>query len=463
MQSRYALFFQFIIIVGDLLLLNGCFALALALRFDEIPLEETDYYDYYLQLVLFFNVSWLLLTFAFKTHDTRRTLEPRKATSKVLNVYFLHIFLLLLVLVSLKRDVYSRLFLIYFYSALLITILPWRFFFIRLLRSYRKRGISFRKVVLVGNGQDLNRFYEAVNRHPEYGLRIGGYYSDKPVSGIPLSGPEAALKELGSGSSEFDELYCAYQSEDERIMEWFKWADRNLVRFRVIPNLGIRNFKGVEMDFYHDVPVLVHRKEPLEYLHNRWTKRLGDIIFSLLIILTICTWLFPLLAIIIKATSRGPVFFKQKRTGLHNDEFVIYKFRSMRPNDEAHEKQATAGDQRLTVFGRFIRQFNLDELPQFFNVLKGEMSVVGPRPHMIAHTREYNGLMDRYMVRHFAKPGITGLAQINGLRGEVTSTADIEERVKTDVYYIENWSVLLDIKIILTTIYQSLIGKTGRA
>ena len=217
------------------------------------------------------------------------------------------------------------------------------------------------------------------------------------------------------------------------------------------------------MDFYHDVPVLVHRKEPLEYLHNRWLKRLGDIIFSVLVILAVCSWLFPLLALIIKMTSKGPVFFKQERTGLHNDEFIIYKFRSMRPNKEADQKQATAGDQRLTGFGKFIRQFNLDELPQFFNVLKGEMSVVGPRPHMVAHTKEYTGLMDRYMVRHFAKPGITGLAQINGLRGEVTNTTDIEERVKTDVYYIENWSVLLDIKIILTTIYQSIIGKTAHA
>ncbi|MEQ9262249.1 MAG: undecaprenyl-phosphate glucose phosphotransferase [Owenweeksia sp.] len=461
MQSRYALFFQFIIIVGDLLLLNGCFALALALRFDEIPLEETDYYDYYLQLILFFNVSWLLLTFAFKTHDTRRTLEPRKATSKVLNVFFLHIFLLLLVLVSLKRDVYSRLFLIYFYSSLLVTILPWRFFFIRLLRSYRRRGISFRKIVLVGNGPDLLRFYEAVNRHPEYGLRIGGYYSAKPVKGIPVSGNEEDLERMDQSVAGFDELYCAYPSEDERILQWFKWADRNLIRFRVIPNLGIRNFKGIEMDFYHDVPVLVHRKEPLEYVHNRWLKRLGDILFSSVVILFICSWLFPILAIAIKLSSKGPVFFRQKRTGLRNDEFVIYKFRSMKPNKEADAQQATANDHRLTPFGKFIRQFNLDELPQFFNVLKGEMSVVGPRPHMVAHTREYTALMDQYMVRHFAKPGITGLAQINGLRGEVTAAGDIEARVKTDVYYIENWSVLLDIKIILTTVYQSVRGKVS--
>ncbi len=460
MQSRYAFIFQLLIIVGDLLLLNGCFGLALALRFDEIPLQQTDYYDYYLQLILFFNVGWLLLTFAFNTHDTRRTLEPRKATSKVLNVYFLHIFLLLLVLVSLKRDVYSRLFLIYFYTSLLVTMLPWRFFFIRLLRNYRKRGVSYRKVVLVGDGPDLYRFYETVNQHPEYGLRFQGYYSDNPLGNIPLSGDEVQLKGLKAG--EIDELYCAYRSDDERILQWFRWADQNLVRFRVVPNLGIRNFKAVEMDFYHDVPVLVHRKEPLEYLHNRWLKRIGDIIFSLIILLGIGSWLFPILAIAIKLDSKGPVFFRQKRTGLRNDEFTIYKFRSMRPNAEANEQQALAGDQRFTALGRFLRRYNLDELPQFLNVLKGEMSIVGPRPHMLAHTREYREWTDRYMVRHFAKPGITGLAQINGLRGEVRQASDIEQRVKTDVYYIENWSVLLDVKIILTTIYQSLTASTSQ-
>ena len=452
MQSRYALFFQFIIIVGDLLLLNGCFALALALRFDEIPLEETDYYDYYLQLVLFFNVSWLLLTFAFKTHDTRRTLEPRKATSKVLNVYFLHIFLLLLVLVSLKRDVYSRLFLIYFYSSLLVTILPWRFFFIRLLRTYRKRGVSFRKVVLVGNGPDLLRFYEAVNQHPEYGLRISGYYSDQPIEGLPFSGNEDALR--NADATRLDEVYCAYQSEDEKLLDWFRWADRNLIRFRVIPNLGIRNFKGVEIDFYHDVPVLVHRKEPLEYLHNRWLKRLGDLLFSTLIILAVFSWLFPILALMVKLSSKGPVFFSQKRSGLRNDEFVIYKFRSMHPNSEADTRQVVAGDMRLTGFGRFMRRYNLDELPQFFNVLKGEMSLVGPRPERPVFIEQFKSQIPNYMLRHKVKAGITGWAQINGWRGNTS----LEKRIECDLYYIERWSIWFDLKILFLTFYRGFFG-----
>jgi len=203
----------------------------------------------------------------------------------------------------------------------------------------------------------------------------------------------------------------------------------------------------------------VQRKEPLEYLHNRLIKRFGDVVISLLVVLLVFPWLFPILALGVKFSGKGPVFFKQKRTGLKDGDFTIYKFTSMAVNKEADVRQAIAGDTRITSFGRFMRKHNLDELPQFFNVLKGEMSVVGPRPHMLAHTEKYTALIDKYMVRHFAKPGITGLAQVSGLRGETRTTKEMEERVKTDVYYIENWSVLLDVKIILLTVFKTISGK----
>lgn len=458
MQSRYAKIFQFIIIVGDLLLLNLCFLLAGALRFDEIKIEETQYYDYYIQLIAFFNISWLLLTLAFRTHEIRVTLEPRKATSKVLNAYFLHIFLLLVVLVSSKRDDYSRLFLIYFYTSFLLTVLPWRFLFLRMLKSYRKRGLNFRKVVLVGDGKGLLKFYENIKNHPEYGLKMLGYYSDKPIAGLECAGSEQDFLNMAKDISA-DELYAAYGSDSNKLMEWYHWADDNLMRFRVIPDLGLEYTQGIKIDYYDDVPVLLHRKEPLEYVHNRILKRLADILLSIAVIVLIFPWLFPLLAIGVRLSGKGPVFFKQQRTGIGDDAFSIYKFRSMRLNDDADKQQALENDSRLTTFGRFIRRHSLDELPQFFNVLIGDMSVCGPRPHMLAHTNEYKKVIDRYMVRHLVKPGITGLAQINGYRGEVRNVEDIEGRVKNDVYYIENWSILLDFKIIMTTIFNALIGK----
>lgn len=457
MHSRYARFFQFIIIFGDLLLLNGCFLLAGALRFDEIRLQNTGYYDYYVQLLVFFNMSWLFLSLLFKTYDTRRTLVPRKATGKVLNAYFIHLFILLLFLVSLKKDEYSRLFLIYFYVSFLIAILPWRFYFLRFLQAFRRRGFNFRKIVLIGSGPGLYRFYNSVLEHPEYGLEVAGYFSNEPVNGIPLSGDEEEGRTFLQ-QNPVEEVFCAYPSGDDQLVRWFRFADDHLLRFRVIPDLGIAHATAVEIDFHHDVPVLIHRKEPLEYLHNRFIKRFADIAFSLLVMIAVFPWLFPILAIGVKLSGPGPVFFRQTRTGLRDDGFSILKFRSMKPNDEADTLQAGATDHRITSFGKFMRRHNLDEMPQFFNVLRGEMSVVGPRPHMLAHTEEYRNLIDQYMVRHLVKPGITGLAQVSGLRGETETPSKMEERVKTDVYYIENWSVLLDLKIIFLTIFQTLKG-----
>ncbi len=454
MQSRYARFFQFVIVAGDLLLLNACFLLAGALRFDEIRLRQTEYYDYYVQLIVFFNLSWLFLTLLFRTYQMGTTLEPRKATLKTLNVYFLHLFILLLFLVSLQKDEYSRLFLVYFYTSFLVTVLPWHFFFLRLLRFYRRRGHNFRKVVLVGSGNGLLNFYKTVNERPEFGLKVEAYFSDEPVEGIALDGSEQQLKTYLQ-QNPVDELYCAYPSGDERLFQWFRLADEYLIRFRIIPDLGLKHSRNLHIDFYQDVPVLQLRKEPLEYVHNRLIKRTGDVALSLLVIILVYPWLMPLLILGVALSGKGPVFFRQKRTGLADDDFYIYKLRSMQVNNKADQEQARAGDKRITPFGRFIRQYHLDELPQFVNVLKGEMSVVGPRPHMISHTETYREIIDQYMLRHWVKPGITGLSQVSGLSGE-HDLDQMKKRVETDVYYIENWSVLLDVKIVLDTIWQIL-------
>ena len=458
MQSRYARLFQIIIILGDLLFLNLSFLLAGYLRFDEIRIRETEYYDYYVQLAVFFNLSWLFLTFLFRTYDTRRSLEPRKATGKVLNAFFIHLFILLLFLVSLKKDEYSRLFLIYFYLIFFVLLLPWRFYFMRILQSLRRRGLNYRRVLLIGEGSPVKIFHERVAQHSEYGLKVTAYYSDKPEPGLEvMGGEEEALAHLEK--EPVDEIYCSFPSGDPRVLKWFRIADDQVVRFRLLPDLGLTYAPAVEIDYYHDVPVLLHRKEPLEYLHNRLVKRGEDLLVSTLMIVLVFPWLFPILAVAVKLSGSGPVFFKQTRTGLGDREFSILKFRSMRVNAEADQRQAAEGDPRITRIGAFMRRHNLDELPQFFNVLRGQMSVVGPRPHMLAHTESYRGLIDRYMVRHFAKPGITGLAQIRGLRGETKNPGDMAERVKTDVYYIENWSLLLDVKIILITAFKTLSGK----
>jgi putative colanic acid biosynthesis UDP-glucose lipid carrier transferase len=199
------------------------------------------------------------------------------------------------------------------------------------------------------------------------------------------------------------------------------------------------------------MPMLSVRKEPLNDVANRIRKRLYDLVFTTLVIVFILSWLIPILSLLVLLDSRGPVFFVQRRTGVNNKPFNCIKFRSMRKTSDADVKQATKGDHRITRLGRILRKTNLDELPQFFNVLVSDMSIVGPRPHMIKHTVDYSKVVNQYMVRQFLKPGITGWAQISGYRGETKTLDEMQARVQHDLWYLENWSLWLDTKIILMT------------
>ena len=201
------------------------------------------------------------------------------------------------------------------------------------------------------------------------------------------------------------------------------------------------------------------RSEPLENIVNRFIKRIFDIGFSILIFIFVLWWFIPLIALIIKLTSKGSVFFIQERSGIKNKSFAVIKFRTMYINNNAHDQQATRNDERITPIGKILRRTNLDEMPQFINVLLGQMSVIGPRPHMLKHTEEYSKIIDKFMVRHLVKPGITGWAQVNGYRGETKDVTDMEGRVRADVWYIENWSFGLDVKIIIMTIINMIRGE----
>jgi Undecaprenyl-phosphate glucose phosphotransferase len=246
--------------------------------------------------------------------------------------------------------------------------------------------------------------------------------------------------------------------QPEQIASLVKFCDSHLIRFKLIPDLRGLLSRRVNINFYDNVPVISLRNEPLESLFNRMVKRAFDVLFSLVIIICIMSWLLPLLALLIKITSPGPVFFRQKRSGLKNVEFTCLKLRTMKVNNEADERQATKDDPRITAIGKWLRRTNLDELPQFFNVFMGQMSVVGPRPHMIRHTEEYSRMFDQFMVRHLIKPGITGWAQVNGYRGETVNPERMRKRVEHDVWYIENWSLMLDLKIIFLTVVKMIVG-----
>jgi Undecaprenyl-phosphate glucose phosphotransferase len=257
-----------------------------------------------------------------------------------------------------------------------------------------------------------------------------------------------------------DEIYCSLSGlEAEQVSDLMNFADNNLVRFKVVPDFRGFLSRKVKIDFYDLVPVLSMRREPLQNGFNRLLKRVFDILFSTLVILIVFPVALLVFAPLIKLSSRGPVFFRQLRSGENNEEFYCFKFRTMQVNREADTLQATKGDARITKIGAFLRKTSLDELPQFYNVLIGNMSVVGPRPHMLKHTEEYGKLIDKFMVRHLVKPGVTGWAQVNGYRGDTRNSALMEKRVEYDVWYLENWSILIDVKIVIITAWQVVAGK----
>jgi len=255
------------------------------------------------------------------------------------------------------------------------------------------------------------------------------------------------------------EIFSTITPEQNNVIyRLIRDAEEQCLRFKVVPNLSTHVNRDVVIDFIKDLPVLSMRADPLEDVGNRMKKRIFDVLVSGLVIVFILSWLIPLVAILILLDSRGPVFFTQLRTGLTDNPFYCYKFRTMRVNNESDSKQATRHDSRVTRLGAFLRKTSIDEFPQFFNVFRGEMSLVGPRPHMLKHTSEYAKIVDHYMIRQMLKPGITGWAQVNGLRGEISNPVQIQQRVASDLWYLEHWSIWLDIKIMLLTVYKVFAG-----
>ncbi|OXA88968.1 exopolysaccharide biosynthesis polyprenyl glycosylphosphotransferase [Flavobacterium hercynium] len=271
----------------------------------------------------------------------------------------------------------------------------------------------------------------------------------------------AALIEAIHNASEekIDELYIVSKPDFISDLNYFfELGDKYCMRLKFVPDfssISKKHFNSGNLNNFH---VIKPRFEPLQNAYNRLIKRIFDIAFSLLVIIFILSWLYPLLAILIKKQSKGPVLFKQMRTGKKNEPFWCYKFRSMYTDVGDENEQAKREDARITPIGKFLRRTSLDEMPQFFNVLMGKMSVVGPRPHMIKHTSDYNGHINNFMVRHFVKPGITGLAQISGLRGETKKVSDMKRRVTTDIHYLQRWNLITDIKICLLTVIVTLKG-----
>lgn len=338
-----------------------------------------------------------------------------------------------------------------------------------LLKYIRSRKSNVRNVVFVGNTSNLAELYNVMMSDPSFGYHVLGYFADKPDNQtfrhIPYIGTVDQVENwLDQQKEIITGLYCSLTSSNADIIRRIiSYCEHHVIVFYSVPN--VRNYlkRTMNLAFYGDVPVLYLREMPLARYDNRLLKRTFDIVVSAAFLLFFFWWIYLIVAIIMKITMPGPIFFKQKRSGLDGKDFWCYKFRSMKVNKDADKVQATKDDPRKTKFGNIMRHTNIDELPQFWNVLIGNMSLVGPRPHMLKHTEMYSKLIDKYMVRHFAKPGITGWAQVTGSRGETHELWQMEERVQKDIWYIEHWSFLLDLKIMWLTVWNVIANKNDEA
>lgn len=329
-----------------------------------------------------------------------------------------------------------------------------------------EKGYKIKNILIVGTGESAVSFYEIFSKSPQFGYKVAGFIDEQKPEFLngKYSGNLASLESILKKKS-IHEVIVALPTFDKAYVERIiQITEKEGVKTRIIPEYSQYGFKQYKLELFGGNPILTLRKNPLEEWHFRLIKRLFDLVFSLAVIIFIFSWLIPIVAILIKLDSKGPVLYLQERWGKNNQKIICFKFRSMYidSSTQRHDGgfwQTEKDDPRITKIGRLLRRTNLDELPQFFNVLLGDMSVVGPRPHAVQHNIESKEQIDNYLLRHWVKPGITGWAQVNGYRGETKDINLMKKRVEFDIWYIEHWDIWLDIKIITATVYNMIKGE----
>ncbi len=455
MTHRYSKFKPLIVFLGDIASLNFAFAIALVTLDDYVPI---DYKFQYAVLFTTLNIFWILITLIINPYKEERVFSIMRIVRRTVIALTLHILASTSFLFAIRFSSVAREQFVLGFTLFFMILIIWRISFSAILRIYRSKGYNQRDILIIGYGELGIELEEYIQAHPEHGYNLIGYF-DNNHSNENILGKLDQLEQYCQQNN-IDEMYCCLPHvEYSYIKEVVLFGEENLIKVKLIVDFRGFSFKGVELERYDHIPVLNVTSIPLDDKLNRVLKRVFDVAFSLLVIVLLFSWLFPIIAIFIKIDSKGPVFFKQYRTGKDNQTFLCYKFRTMVVNTDSDKVQATKDDKRITKLGSFLRKTSLDELPQFLNVFIGTMSVVGPRPHMLKHTEEYAQRVERFMARHFVKPGVTGLAQAKGHRGETETLLSMKNRVKLDRFYIENWSLVLDVKIILLTIVSLIKGE----
>ena len=452
-KGRYRQFIRWLFSAVDVVVLNAAYFI-------------TCWYNgvsdvFYSKIVwLMLNMAYVVDIYFFSDIHNKRVVYADRVLVEVVRSVLMHlaIFVTLLSFLGLTDTTWQVV--LMFYVLFFIGLALWWIGSRKLLKAYRTRGFHYKRIVVIGGGTVGIRLMEELLSDQGYGYRILGFFDDNPKARTvkDYKGNLDAVEQFVKDNL-VDEMYCAVPDNDSQdVSRMIRIADNNAVDFYYVPQFGRNVTRKFELYSIGNVPVMAVRPYPLSGTLNRAIKRTLDLVISIFALLLSPVVFIPV-AIGIKLSSKGPIFFKQLRTGYRGREFNCYKFRTMRVNDSADSLQASKNDPRKTRFGNFLRRTSIDELPQFFNVLRGEMSIVGPRPHMVRQTEMYSELIDKYMLRHTIKPGITGWAQVNGYRGQTDELWKMEKRVEYDVWYAENWNVMLDLKIIFLTVVNMFRGE----
>ncbi len=456
MNTRYTNLFRFFFAFLDLSALN-LIHITLMFLMEQVPVATDRYYMLFFMIT---NIVWLGCAYFTALYINDKVLSFERFAKRTVQSFLLFMMIILLFIFLYDYN-YSRLFVILSFTGFGITLLVSRIFFI-LGGGYLRNKEQFnKKIVILGYNELSKKLMDKFLANNKK-TSVEGYFEDyqnvHELSVFPILG---RIKECipYSIKNNITEIYSTISPEKHSyIYELAQDAEKNMIRFKFVPDLRMFVNRNIQFDFVEDIPILSLRSEPLEDMAGQIKKRFFDVIFSFFILTFIMSWLIPIIALLIKLDSKGPVFFTQPRSGKNNKPFTCIKFRSLRMNKDSNLKQVTRDDTRFTKLGKFLRKSNLDELPQFLNVLLGDMTVVGPRPHMLKHTEDYSRILNQYMIRHFVKPGVTGWAQVHGFRGEIKKEEELRARIEHDIWYMEHWSIWLDIRIVFLTLYVTVKG-----
>lgn len=452
------------VVVGELVIVNALLYLLVSIYPNSMNIvTDADHESKFRVVLAIANMSYLLAVSWVGIALDKRSVVVENILMNVFKISVIQFCCVFAALYLLKTYV-SLTFLLIFALWVFAALGCWRVGLRSVIKSYRSHGGNTKRVIILGAGSIANEVYGKLVSNISYGYKFMGFFDDRAPADYKVEAGlvKGKLADVNQfiADNDVSVVYCALPAGDDRkAVDIIRFAEQNFVRCLIVPDFRRFIEKKVELSFLEQIPLVSLRLEPLHKFGNRVAKRLFDIVFSGLFLVTVFPFLYIILGAIIKITSPGPIFFKQKRTGENGCDFFCYKFRSMHVNKEADTVQATKGDARISKIGAFMRKTNLDEMPQFINVFIGNMSIVGPRPHMLKHTEMYSKLIDKYMLRHWCKPGITGWAQVTGFRGETQKLEEMEGRVKRDVWYIENWSFWLDLHIIFLTVWNMIKGE----